>query len=272
MLSIYQIYYDQRSKEFLEPAFYPYYNKSKDEYFENKVIREVFEMKENLKRGIKYFGVTSWKQQQKTHISSQDIIARINQDIEAGCAKDVYLISPIVNMDELEMHSVGEGDSRTIYGKIKCCAGWQKHKERSEQLHADDKLLNDSGVLPANLFDGKWQYSWCNYWVATREAYDDYCRNWLIPAMDFFKTVEHKLPRHYQHSAEGRMCTSICFTLEALFGSFLAHSGYSFEYLVKKRYPPMKRYKWINITGYENTSANTNLSQSTNLPIHQTTN
>lgn len=253
MINIYQIYYDQRTREHLDPAFFEYFNRSKDEYFENKVIREIFEMKESLKRGVEYFGVTSWKQEQKTHIPGSEIITRIKQDMESGCYRDVYLVTPIM-LDQMNITSQQIGDQRVLFSPIQAPDGWQAHKQRSEALHADDRLLNDSGVLPVNLFDGKWQYSWCNYWIARRHVYDDYCRNWLIPAMDYFKTVEAKMQRDYRHSGEGRICTNICFTLEALFGSFLAHSNYSFEYLVKKRYPPLKRYRWINITGYQNTN------------------
>jgi hypothetical protein len=251
MISVFQIYYSAETQKHLDPAFYPYLNREKDEYFESRVIRQVYQMPTGLLNGMSYIGVSSWKQFQKSHITGQEILSRINADIDNGTAKDVYLYTPIVY--GLEMTSNYPAQPREIYGHIKGPDIWQMHKQRGEQYYQDNKLLNDSGVLPVNLFDGKWQYCMCNYWIARKDVFNDYCKNWLVPAMDFFKTVEHKMPKHYGHAGEGRLCTSICFTLEGLFGSFLAHSNYSFEYLVKKRYCTEKKYSWVNITGYENT-------------------
>lgn len=252
MIFIYQTYYNAHTKSFCDPDLYPYENKVQDEYFENTVIRNIYESTLKLK-GMEYIGVLSWKQLEKTHITGKEMIAHIQKDIRSGTAKDIYLPSPIPDNNNLILTSNYPEEPRIISGRIKGPDGWMEHKIRNERLYECDKLLNDSGVLPANLFDGKWQYSKCNYWIVRRHVFNDYLQNWLIPAMDYFKNVEHTLPSYFSHSS-GRSITPICFTLEYLFGSFLGNSGYSFEYLVKKRYHGIRNRQWVKITGFENTN------------------
>lgn len=260
MISIFQIYFDENTRTLLDPAFFPYMNESKDEYFENKVIREIYEMNSRFKKGMSYMGVSSWKQFEKTHITGKEIIARIKKDTELGIEKDVYLFPGVFPEVKTEARS-GE-----IFGTIAGMDMFSGHKSRCEQLHIDDARLNDSGVLPVNLFDGKWNYSSCNYWAAKTHVFDDYCRNWLMPAMDFFKTIEHTMPKHHLHESGGqtRYVTSICFALEALFGSFLAHSNYSFEYLCKRKIRRSesgnRKYHWVRIEKFENTELNSQLA------------
>lgn len=249
MISISQIYFNEETKADLDPAFYPYYNQSKDEYFENKVIREIYQMNLSLKKGMDYIGVTSWKQHEKTHLTGAEIISRINNDILKERQKDVYLYFP--PQEPLEIKNEGE---IIIHANIKEPDGWHFSRQRSEQLFSDYKRLNDSGVLPFDILDGAWQYNYSNYWIATQKVFDEYCRTCLVPAMNFFKSIEHKMPRHEAQTSGNRKITSISFALERLFGSFLAHSNYSFEYLCKKRLPGRYvRSRWIKIDEYINT-------------------
>lgn len=243
MIAVFQIYFDAKSEQALDKAFRPYLNEIKDDYFENSVIAKTYKLE-----GADYIGVTSWKQNQKTHFTGQELIDIIEKDIAAGTSKDVYIYSPVQGIETTMDYSV---DPPVLHGTIQFPDIWTMHKTRYDQLDVDNHLLNNSKVLPFDLFDGKWQFCHCNYWIAKKHVFDDYCEKVLLPAIDFYERPEIKaaMPQWYKHAHEGRMVNSACFTMEGLFGSFLAHNNYSFEYLTKKYY--RRKYQVVKIDGYQ---------------------
>lgn len=250
MISVFQIYFDEKSYGFMDPAFMPYQNPVRDEFFENSVIREIYEKHYVATQYLKYVGVTSWKQQSKSHLTGAEILQYIQKDIDNGTEKDIYIYSPLQGIDPRWK------EDNKYHGTIRQPNCWDGHKDRYIQIDTDNRLLNASGVLPFDLFDGKWQYCYCNYWIAKPHVYDDYCKNVLIPAMDFFNRPEvmAALPKWYEHRHEGRKTTSICFTLEGLFGSFMAHRDYSFDYMCKKKISGRGLRKMVTVDGYEMTA------------------
>lgn len=245
MVSVFQIYYDKETGKNLDPFFFPYDNsEAKDDFFENTVIRKVYEEKMNSEefKNSKYFGVTSWKQFDKSHLSGHEIVPRIHEDDRNGHGKDVYIY--------YVMDGIKRTDDEQPTYIIQKPDIWHWHFHRYEQLHKDNELLNNSEVLPFDIFDGKWQYCICNYFIAKRHVFEDYCKNILIPALDFYSqpAVEKIMPKWYRHSS-GRMVNSSCFTLEGLFGSFLAHRNYSIQYLCKKKMG-IRKMSMLNVKGY----------------------
>lgn len=245
MISVFQIYFDEKSYGFMDPAFYPFNNKIRDEFFENSVIKRIYEMNAAVKNNITYLGITSWKQQKNTHLTGSEIISYIQKDLHDRKEKDIYIYSPIQGINPKQHNGIWHGTIRqqTI---------WEDHKSMHEQISKDTQLLNKSGVLPFDLYDGKWQYCHKNYWIVTQEVFYDYCKSVLIPAINFFDT--QSLPKWYTHSHEGRKTTSICFILEGLFGAFMAHRNYSFDYICKKKIKGKGLHKMITIDGYEITN------------------
>lgn len=248
MISVFQIFFDEKSEKGLEEAFFPHKNLIDNDFFESNVMRQVYNMNPSFKNGMKYIGISSWKQFQKSHITASEIISRMQKDIDANTAKDVYIYSPIHYL-EPTAHPDG-----SLHGIIRQPDIWHNHKERFEQIVIDTKLLNDAKVLPFDLYDGKWQYCHCNYWIATRQIFDEYCKTVLIPALEFFERpeVQSSMPKWYIHSHTGKKYNSCAFILEGLFGSFLAHSNYTFKYLCKKHY--RRKLQWIQIDGQEITN------------------
>lgn len=230
----------------MDPAFYPYSNEYRDEFFENKVIRDVYEMNAVMKNGMSYIGVTSWKQHKKTHLSGKEILAYIQKDIDAGTEKDIYIYSPIQGIKP-KLNNEGKW-----HGTIRQCSIWSTILHQKKQVLQVNELLNSSGILPFDLFS-KWQYCHCNYWIVKPHIFDDYCKNVLIPAMDFFSrpNIMNMLPKWYEHRHEGRLTTSICFTLEGLFGAFMANRNYTFDYICKKKIKRLKKYQMVKVDGYE---------------------
>jgi len=248
MISVFQIFFDEKSRKGIEPGFYPYENEFENDFFENEVMRQIYGMSSFIKEGMQYIGISSWKQFQKSHITASEILCRMQKDIDNGIAKDVYIYSPI---HYLEPMAKPDG---SLHAVIRQPDIWSTHMERFEQIVIDTKLLNDAKVLPFDLYDGKWIYCHCNYWIATREIFDEYCKTVLIPALNFFERPEVKsqMPKWYIHSHAGKKYNSCAFILEGLFGAFLAHKNYTFEYLCKKHY--RRKLQWIEIDGQEITN------------------
>lgn len=251
MISIFQIYFDEKSEAYLDPDFYPYNNEVNDDYFESSVIRKVYEMNPAFKTNMQYIGVTSWKQNEKTHLTGAEITGFIKRDISAKKQKDVYIYSPVDGIEPRLDHSTHPA---MFCGTICQPDAWMGHKRRGEPYKAD-LMLNEAKILPFDLFDGKWQYCYSNYWIAKRAVFDEYCKQVLIPAMNFFNRpeVQKKLPKWYMHPQTKQMYNSCCFTMEGLFGAFLAHSNYTFDYILRKKIN--RQYKMIKVNGYTNTSA-----------------
>lgn len=239
MISIFQIYYDKNSYKHMDPSFYPYSSQEYNQYFESLAMKKIYEMNPELKNGMEYIGVTSWKMNSKTHLKGSEIIDYINKDIESGISKDAYIYSPIQGF-------ISKGDNNGIISQPTI---WEGHKGRL-QVHKIDKLLNDAGVLPFDLFDGKWQYCYRNYWIARKEIFDEYCKTVLLPAIKFFERsdIKAQMPNWYQHSS-GKKYNSACFTLEGLFGSFLAHNNYTFDYICKPQTGKIR--KMVKIDSYQ---------------------
>lgn len=251
MIQVYQIYFDDVTKQQLEPEFIPYFNDKKDGYFENTIIRNIYE--QNIQTD--YIGVSSWKQKRKTILTGAEIMNFIQKDIDVGKEKDVYLYPPVYNCITTYDNITAEGYD--LKGIIKAPDIWFQHKAMSKVYDAD-VLLNNSGILPFNIFDGKWIFSHCNYWIAKKKVFDEYCEKVLIPSINFFERADIKLMAQsaswYTHSHEGKKYPSYSFVMEGLFGAFLAHSDYTYSYIYKKRLSGRrKRYKIVNVTGYERT-------------------
>lgn len=251
MISIYQVYFNDETKKYVEEDFLPYHNLAKDGYFENTVIRKIYEQNLDLHADNSYIGITSWQQQLKTNLTAKDIISHIEKDVEREINKDVYIYTPIpVN------HCIIDGQRKApegydLNGIIRAQDIWTRHETRSF-VPEMDKMLNNSKVLPFDIYDGKWCYSWCNFWIVKKDVFIDYCKNILIPTIDFFERPEIKKnsPICYEHYHEKKKYSNYSFTLEGLFGSFLAHRNYSYSYIHKKQFP-RHQLKKINILQYQ---------------------
>lgn len=247
-VSIFQIYFDDDSKGHLEQGFIPYFNEKKDGYFENSVIRDVYKKQNGLDNSLKYIGVTAWKQKSKTNLSANDILQHIQKDIEDGNEKDVYLYTPI---SHCIVNSDTAPEGYDINAIIKAPTVWERHKAWGIEPYHSDDLLNKNSILPFDLFDGKWIFCDCNYWIAKKQVFDEYCEKVLLPALDFFERPSVKLIMPEWFPKEGKKYNSACLVMEGLFGAFLAHSDYSYSYICKKKF--RTGIKKVNIIEYQQT-------------------
>lgn len=243
-IAVYQIYFDEKTKNNLEPDFIPYYNEKKNDYFENMVMKDIYE--KNIEAD--YIGISSWKQRSKTQLTGAEILSSIRKDIQEGKGKDVYIYNP-TSAVKCDYNNIPEG--YYCNGIIKSIDLWTQHNAWGAQVSQMNDLLNKSQILPFDINDGKWLYSHCNYWIAKKSVFNEYCEKILIPTIQFMERedVKQKTPAWYIHNHDKKKYRSCSFTLEALFGSFLGNSPYSYSYIMKKRI--RNRTENINVLRYE---------------------
>lgn len=251
VVSIHQIYFDDKTRKELDRALIPYHNTRQDGYFENSVIKELYDRYKNGQQENipQYLGTTSWKQKQRTGLDGSEIISHITNEIQSGTQKDVYLFTPVSN---IEIRKEGVIPPQYEYnGVIRERDLWSIHKSARPEAYRVDILLDESGVLPFKLLDGQWCFSHSNYWVARKEVFDNYCEKVLLPIMQWFERPDIKVLTSSHDFIKGNISYPIysC-VLEATFGAFLAHSDYSYSYICHKK-TGRRRYSKINIVAFE---------------------
>ena len=151
-MKIYQIYYNEITKQEILPKFIPYDNTlpNKPNEFEYGVMRNLY-TKHDFKESL---GIFSWKFNQKTNLTDDQVY----EFIEANPGYDIYTFNPFVNMNNFKnVWLQGEFYHR---GMLKFVTDiFQKSK-------VDMALIN-----PQNFHSPKIT-CYCNYWVANKKFWD----------------------------------------------------------------------------------------------------
>lgn len=198
-VGIYQIYYSELTGRNIDPAFIPYYNDRRTQFFENDVIMDLYQMgRHKLWDRI---GILSWRFMQKTGISGDRLMDIVN----AYPNIDVFNFSP------------------------KPFLAREEHPYNRKRFPAAVELaamIDKRNILPFKL----WHYDtgginfWCNYWVTKPEHFEKFCRDYLKPLMDYLNDpdpeIDAKLKKGYAHRDNGVLYTVIPFFLEGLFSVF----------------------------------------------------
>lgn len=149
-----QIYYHESQLKELYPFAKPYFNEKLTVYFENAVIADLV-----MKTKASKIGVCSWKLRQKQRGFYIGRARPITQEVIDG---DYEILSFTKN---------------TKYHTMLASAQ-QSHKFFQPTF---DKILVAIGkTRPHEVRDPIYQ----NHFIAKREIYQDYVKNWLIPAME----------------------------------------------------------------------------------------
>lgn len=148
-------------------------------------------------------GVTSFRQKEKTKLPIQYIIDTIKLNHKSI---DVLLYSPVYRngINTLDL--------------------WKQVKNENSDLYRAARLLNEAKVLPFNLFEKKWEYSLCNYWVARNDIFYKYTSEVLKPATVFI--LSESIFERFSFKYRDKVYPIHPFLLEGLFGSFLANNDY----------------------------------------------
>jgi len=196
---VYQIFYDEKSREKLDNGFIPYDNSGATHNFENDVILDLWLTRRNEWISKKFVGVLSWRFYEKTERTAKELY-RVLRTTTA----DVVTISP------------------------KLYSG-QKHpfvREGFVTVTQMCRTADEHHLFPFTLY----QYPvsnivWCNYWVARPEVFDLYCTKYLNKVITFFRDNRNEtIRRQYdamENHRDGKPYLSMTFFLEGLFSVFL---------------------------------------------------
>ena len=199
-INIFQIFYDNESLQKCLKSVNNYLPElilnTEKIYFENAVIRRIYETYKF--KPTDFIGITSPLITQKTKLTIDNIVEYCNEPAgnlvnywnESNCNKDV----------------------------------WKVNKEKGDPIYHCAKELNESGVLKFDIFEKDWEKIYCNYWLVTYDIFEVYCKEVLIPAMNYFNTSKwikwDDSINGLKH--RGRYYPMAVFVLESLFGSFYA--------------------------------------------------
>ena len=196
---IFQIYYNEKSKRGLIPIFEPYDN-SKDKsflFFENNVILDIYNKLDEIESD--YVGTTSWKFSQKIQMSTLEFVDAVKNNINDN---EVLLFPIQKHMNE-------------------DCV--QRNKVFYIQLYQLTELFDNENILPFKMTSDKWTCSYCNFWLAKKSVYKDYCEKVLLPAMKAFmeneKIKQFVLDNPFHHA--GTTYPIAPFLLELLMGFYV---------------------------------------------------
>lgn len=213
-INIYQIYYDSHTRNQLEPGLIPYYNQVKDNYYENNVIIDIY----NRNIEADFIGITSPRFKEKTQLTAKELLKIVEQNKE----KDVIIYAP--DYTKLYNGTHLEGKRVDI---------WKFNDYKGKQIPYPDiyktaEILNKRKYLPFDIFEKDWTYCYCNYWIAKKYVFDDYCKNVLLPTIQVMEeegtkekidnmALFHRDKTHKIHT----------FVLEAMFGTYLSNNNYN---------------------------------------------
>ena len=196
---IYQIFYDKHSRDNLDAGFIPYDNTGSTHNFENDVILDLWLSKRKEWIDKRYVGVLSWRFQEKAMMTSQETYKRILHS-----KADVINLSPKMYVG-LKHPYVREG-----YRMVTDIC----------------KMADEYRLFPFDLY----QYPvneviFCNYWLATPQAFELYCQKYLSRCIMFFRDNKNEeIARMYQvteNHREGKPYIAFTFFLEGLFSVFI---------------------------------------------------
>jgi len=196
--SIFQIYYDAKSKARIDCNLIPYENTASRNY-ENDVIMAVWS-KALFDFKSRYVGVLSWRFAEKTGHSGFELINALNK-----IKSDVVVLFPKIYKD---------------YKHPYCKVGFISVIEMT-------RIIDAAKIFPFKMEGYKVKQNvWCNYWVARPAVFDDYCRRYLKPCMDILNDLDFK------EMHRGKIVPSNTFFYEGLFSVYLTEEKINFKTLV----------------------------------------
>ena len=207
--NIFQIFYNDHSKETLDSAFIPYNNTIpvKEHEFEYGVMRNLYLNKELFKNDNKYAGVLSWKFKQKTGIEGKQIV----QWLEDNKGYDVYFINPWPEHSYLNFNSWHQGEY-CHPGLISLTENLFKKANLNIDIRTNRNTIDT--------------LCYCNYWIANKKfwtSYMNYCEK-LYTAMHIVDKETKKLLYDIQADVQ----------INSAFFSFIMERMFSTVLLMKK--------------------------------------
>jgi hypothetical protein len=197
---IWQIYYDELSKQSIDKGFIPYNNIGVvSKAYENDVILDVWSNKRKEWLDVDYVGVLSWRFFEKTKLTASDVFREVSK-----------ANSPVISLSPIRMDANDHPYIRVNYKSILDLC----------------KVIDDAKIFDFTLYQYPLKKNiWCNYWICSPEIFDLYCCNYLNKVMRFINTTKDKaalevLNKTLKHR-KGIEYSIVTFFLEGLFTVFL---------------------------------------------------
>ena len=216
-ISIYQIFFKEDQKKYLDTSFIPYFNSVQDNWFEYGVFVREYALQTHKKSN--YTAFLSWKFAQKTKIDGK----RILSFIEGNPGYDCYFINPFPELSYLYENVWLQGDSF--------------HKGL---INLTQDLFFEAGynINLSQLRNNKFNVLFANYWIGNQLFWEGYM-NFTLPIYNLInkKLREgNKVFLQVADSSRDRSVNSsfIPFIMERLFSTFLlldrSFSTLSYQY------------------------------------------
>lgn len=158
-----QIWYQPLHLGRLDEGFVPYKNTIVNSYFENRIIKELYYQQDC--KGFDYYGVFSWKFQQKHSKAS----ASIQRSID---------------MHESDVYSFFGNKQFRESTKMNCF--YDTHHPNLLEI---GKLIIQS-LFKKDIALIKADRIYYNHWIAKSSIFENYCKEMLLPAMELMKNNE----------------------------------------------------------------------------------
>jgi hypothetical protein len=208
-VNIQQIYYRPEQREFLDPAFTPYFNDSHGEevyrWREFSVFLQAWREKRHYHSD--YLGYVSWKFGEKSRLQGQVFADWIREN----SGYDVYSLNPF------PVQSLG---FRNV---------WQQAMNYHEGIEPLLEFLFQSKILPGDIMTdvhGPEETLYCNYWVGNAFFWDQFLP-WAEKVKVFLETKLapelHSLAFH--RIDQTHQSPYSAFVMERLFTAFVCQNG-----------------------------------------------
>lgn len=205
-IQIYQIFYKEFQKDFLDSSFNPYSNEGKTYpfNFEYAVFFDLYQKTKWAPSDL--LGTVSWKFHQKTGLAGTEFLTHINQNP----GMDVYFVNPFPEL--------------CIYNSV-----WEHGDEFHKNLKMiSKKLLRECGYDDSiiDLETPPRLTAYCNYWVANKVFWDEYIK-FLEPFWSYVTNHETAMTSMLNDSADPFIkAPYLPFIFERLFSTFLTINNF----------------------------------------------
>lgn len=209
----YQIYFNDENKKKLNSIFTPY-NNEKDKsffFFENNVIIDIYKKLDKI--DADYVGTCSYQFDKKTKLTE----ARFKELVEATNNNYDVILFPYKSFTEEN------------------CI--KRNKKYYTDLYQLSEIIDRKNILPFKITNDKWTCSYCNFWIAKKEVYKDYCKKVLSPIMNLMISDKEikKYIKNNKFKYKEKDYPLAPFILELLMGFYVNYFNIPHTVITKQR-------------------------------------
>lgn len=169
-VKLYQIYFNEATKNKLSPVFTPYFNRNCTRYFENDVLLDVYQNRTTEWEKADYVGVVSHKFYEKTNLLYKDV-ARVVLEKPDNI--------PVISL-------LTYGKEQKVTDRL-VEMGYPKGPAILQEI-----LVNHLGY-PAEILKLQNLMIYRNFWLAPPAVFADYLENFLLPIRQVMENATGKL-------------------------------------------------------------------------------